>query len=82
MLPNAIDTKRVEKSALLYSRGILFDIFPYFAHNIKDKFAYSIEKFFKGERTEKEKIAFLKNEYGTGGQGRSGFNEWHDAKGI
>lgn len=37
---------------------------------------------FKGERTEKEKIAFLKNEYGTGGQGRSGFNEWHDAKGI
>ncbi len=43
MLPNAIDTKRVEKSALLYSRGILFDIFPYFAHNIKDKFAYSID---------------------------------------
>lgn len=43
MLPNAIDTKRVEKSALLYSRGILFDIFPYFAHNIKDKFTYSID---------------------------------------
>lgn len=43
MFPNAIDTKRVEKSALLYSRGILFDIFPYFAHNIKDKFAYSID---------------------------------------
>lgn len=43
MFPNAIDTKRVEKSSLLYSRGILFDIFPYFAHNIKDKFAYSIE---------------------------------------
>lgn len=43
---------------------------------------FRIEKFFKGERTEKEKIAFLKNEYGTGGQGRSGFNEWHDAKGI
>lgn len=43
MLPDAIDTKRVEKSALLYSRGILFDIFPYFAHNIKDKFAYSID---------------------------------------
>lgn len=42
MLPDAIDTKRVEKSALLYSRGILFDIFPYFTHNIKDKFAYSI----------------------------------------
>ena len=43
MLPNAIDTKRVEKSALLYSRGILFDIFHYFARNIKDKFAYSID---------------------------------------
>lgn len=43
MFPNAIDTKRVEKSSLLYSRGILFDIFPYFAHNIKDKFAYSID---------------------------------------
>ena len=43
MFPNAIDTKRVEKSALLYSRGILFDIFPYFTHNTKDKFAYSID---------------------------------------
>lgn len=43
---------------------------------------FRIEKFFKEEHTEKEKIAFLKNEYGTGGQGRSGFNEWHDAKGI
>ena len=43
MFPNAIDTKRVEKSSLLYSRCILFDIFPYFAHNIKDKFAYSID---------------------------------------
>lgn len=43
MFPNAIDTKRVEKPALLYSRGILLDIFPYFAHNIKDKFAYPID---------------------------------------
>lgn len=43
MFPNAIDTKRVEKPALLYSRGILFDIFPYFTHNIKDKFAYFID---------------------------------------
>lgn len=43
MFPNAIDTKKVEKSAFLYSRGILFDIFHYFAHNIKDKFAYSID---------------------------------------
>lgn len=43
---------------------------------------FRIEKFFKEEHTEKEKIIFLKNEYGIGGQGRSGFNEWHDAKGI
>ena len=43
---------------------------------------FRIEKFFKEEHTEKEKIAFLKKEYGDGGQGRSGFNEWHDAKGI
>ena len=43
MLPIAIDTKRVEKPALLYSRGILLDIFPYFTHNIKDKFAYPID---------------------------------------
>lgn len=43
---------------------------------------FRIDKFFEKEHTEKEKIAYLKNEYGTGGQGRSGFNEWHDAKGI
>ena len=43
---------------------------------------FRIEKFFKEAHTEKEKIAFLKREYGDGGQGRSGFNEWHDAKGI
>lgn len=43
MFPNAIDTKRVEKPALLYSRGILLDIFTYFTHNIKDKFAYPID---------------------------------------
>lgn len=43
---------------------------------------FRIEKFFKEEHTEKEKIAFLKKEYSDGGQGRSGFNEWHDAKGI
>lgn len=43
MFPNAIDTIRVEKPALLHSRGILLDIFPYFTHNIKDKFAYSID---------------------------------------
>jgi N12 class adenine-specific DNA methylase len=30
----------------------------------------------------KEKADFLKHEYGTGGFGRTGFNEWHDGKGI
>lgn len=32
--------------------------------------------------TEEEHIAFLKNEYGTGGVGWQGYNEEHDAKGI
>ncbi len=43
---------------------------------------FRIEKFFKAEHTAKEKADFLKNEYGTGGSGRSGFNTWHDAKGL
>ena len=43
---------------------------------------FRIEKFFKDKHTEKEKVDFLKNEYGTGGSGRSGFNTWHDSKGI
>ena len=43
---------------------------------------FRIEKFFKGEHTAKEKANFLKNEYGTGGTGRSGFNTWHDSKGL
>ena len=30
----------------------------------------------------KECIAFLKNEYGIGGRGHIGFDEWHDGKGI
>lgn len=30
----------------------------------------------------KERIKFLKNEYGSGGYGGGIFNEWHDAKGI
>lgn len=43
---------------------------------------FRIEKFFKAEHTAKEKADFLKNEYGIGGLGRSGFNTWHDAKGL
>ena len=30
----------------------------------------------------KERAAFLRDEYGTGGHGRTGYNEWHDSKGI
>lgn len=43
---------------------------------------FRIEKFFKAEHTAKEKADFVKNEYGIGGSGRSGFNTWHDAKGL
>ncbi len=43
---------------------------------------FRIEKFFKAEHTAKEKADFLKNEYGIGGTGRSGFSTWHDAKGL
>lgn len=43
---------------------------------------FRIADFFGIEHTQKEKIAFLKKEYGTGGRSRSGFDEWHDAKGI
>ena len=43
---------------------------------------FRIEEFFKQEHTAKEKADFLKNEYGTGGSGRSNYNESHDSKGI
>ena len=43
---------------------------------------FRIEEFFKQEHSAKEKADFLKNEYGTGGSGRSNYNESHDSKGI
>lgn len=43
---------------------------------------FRIEKFFKAEHTAKEKADFLKNEYGTGGSGRSGYFTFHDSKGL
>lgn len=43
---------------------------------------FRIEKFFKAEHTAKEKADFLKNEYGTGGAGRSGYLTFHDSKGL
>ena len=43
---------------------------------------FRIEKYYRGDHTTKEKADFLKKEYGTGGACMSGFDEWHDAKGI
>jgi hypothetical protein len=42
----------------------------------------NIYAYFLRNHTAKEKADFLKNQYGTGGSSRTGFNEWHDAKGI
>lgn len=36
----------------------------------------------KSRTQQKEKADFLKNEYGIGGSGRSGYNTWHDSKGL
>lgn len=41
-----------------------------------------IYSFFKENQNEKERVDFLKKEYGIGGWGFDGNNEWHDAKGI
>lgn len=43
---------------------------------------FRIDEFFRQEHTPKEKADFLKHEYGTGGSGRSGFDTWHDSKGL
>ncbi|MDE5859445.1 MAG: N-6 DNA methylase, partial [Oscillospiraceae bacterium] len=43
---------------------------------------YRIAKFFAEEHTAKEKADFLKNEYGIGGSGCSGYNTFHDSKGL
>jgi N12 class adenine-specific DNA methylase len=45
---------------------------------------YGIYSFFLQNKaaTVKEKADFLRHEYGTGGFGRTGFDEWHDSKGI
>ena len=43
---------------------------------------FRIYTYFLQGHTTKEKADFLKKEYGTGGFGRTGFNEWHDNKGI
>lgn len=43
---------------------------------------YRIYTYFSNPHTDKEKIDFLKNEYGTGGFGSDGDSEMHDSKGI
>ena len=43
---------------------------------------YRIYSYFLQAHTPKEKADFLKHEYGTGGGSRTGFDEWHDSKGI
>jgi N12 class adenine-specific DNA methylase/adenine-specific DNA methylase len=43
---------------------------------------FRIYSYFLQDHTAKDKADFLKNEYGTGGFSRTGFNEWHDSKGI
>ncbi|MDF1494568.1 SNF2-related protein [Caproiciproducens sp. CPB-2] len=43
---------------------------------------FRIYSYFLYSHTAKEKADFLKNEFGTGGFGRTGFNEWYDSKGI
>lgn len=49
--------------------------------NVQDG-KFRIYSYFIQDHTAKEKADFLKHEYGTGGFGRTGFNEWHDSKGI
>lgn len=41
-----------------------------------------IYDFFREKHTLDEQVRFLKDEYGIGGFGRMGEDEWHDAKGI
>ena len=43
---------------------------------------FRIEEYFSKPHSAKEKADFLKDEYGIGGSGRSGYDTWHDAKGL
>ena len=49
--------------------------------NVQDG-KFRTAEFFKAGHTLPEKVAFLKKEYGDGGSGRTGFNTWHDSKGL
>ena len=43
---------------------------------------FRIYSYFMQGHDAKECVAFLKNEYGIGGHGYTGFDEWHDGKGM
>ena len=43
---------------------------------------YRIYSYFMQGHTASERVKFLRNEYGIGGGGRTGINEWHNSKGI
>ena len=43
---------------------------------------YRIYSYFLQDLGNKEKAKFLSQEYGTGGSSRTGFDEWHDSKGL
>lgn len=43
---------------------------------------FRIEEYFSKPHSAKEKADFLKEEYGIGVSGRSGYDTWHDAKGL
>jgi len=43
---------------------------------------FRIYSYFMQGHDANECVAFLKDEYGIGGYGRAGFDEWHDGKGV
>ncbi len=43
---------------------------------------HRIYSFLTDSHTKKERIDFIKDEYGTGGYGHAGYDEWHDSAGI
>ncbi len=43
---------------------------------------FRVATFFAEEHTAKEKADYLKSEYGIGGSGVTGYNTWHDSKGL
>ena len=57
------------------------DLLCKYGSSVEDS-KFRIAAFFAEAHTLPEKVKFLKHEYGDGGMGRAGLEEWHDAKGI